>query len=379
MSFADRCLHFRETVARQADLVMFPISADLQYLTGLPRDLPTFGAVLHPGIWLEGLWMTPASGPVLVLARMSAEFGGLIPADLDVRIIGDNDDPILMIRDLLQEFNVPDNPRIAVGDRTYAETLICLQGLRPDIQFSSASELLRPQRMIKNEAEIALMRQAGQITEAAYRDTLPLLKYGMTELDLISELNHQLRRHGSLGESFTTSLYTVGPDHEMLFGQREKTMPRRLDPPVSILTDFGAICQGYCYDYGRTIYFGEPDPELQHVFDLVMAAQACGIRAMKADQVTAGQIDAVARQVIAVAGFGADFRHRLGHGIGLDVHEPPFLAAGDDTVLREGMLFTVEPSIFFEGRCSARVEDVIVVRPDGGEALTSGFQDLSIV
>src|SRR5215468_3311404 len=144
-----------------------------------------------------------------------------------------------------------------------------------------------------------------------------------------------------------------------MFGKRLETWPRVLTPPLSILFDFGAVLDGYCYDYGRTVSFGEPDAEFQRVHKLVMESQAAGVAAMKAGQVTCAQVDAAARKVIADAGYGDEFRHRLGHSIGLDVHEPPFLTASDQTVMQEGMLFTVEPSITQYHTFSARVEDVV--------------------
>jgi Xaa-Pro dipeptidase len=148
---------------------------------------------------------------------------------------------------------------------------------------------------------------------------------------------------------------------------------------VSILFDFGAAYQGFCYDFGRTVSFGTPPEELQRVHQLVMASQQAGIQAMKAGVVTTEQVDAAARKVIEDAGYGAEFRHRLGHGIGMDVHEPPFLTAGDTTSIQAGMLFTVEPSIMQFNTFSARVEDVVVARPDGGEPLTRGYPDLIVV
>src|SRR5262249_11660929 len=115
------------------------------------------------------------------------------------------------------------------------------------------------------------------------------------------------------------------------------------------------------------------------VYSLVMQAQAQGIAAMKAGTVTAEQVDAAARKVIEEGGYGQEFRHRLGHGIGMDVHEPPFLTKTDTTLLQEGMLFTVEPSITQLNSFSSRVEDVVVARPGGGEPLTKGFQSLIVI
>jgi Xaa-Pro aminopeptidase len=296
-----------------------------------------------------------------------------------MRVLGDFDDPAALMRDMLKGFNLPAKPRVAISDRTLGETVSALQAILPEATFCSATDILRAQRVIKSADEVAVMRRAGAITEAAFSDVLKRLKWGMTELDIITEVDFQLRRHGSLGPSFTTSLYNSGPDHPLLFGARQQTWPRVLDKPVSVLFDFGGVYEGYCYDFGRTVSFGEPNAQFRKVYDLVMAAQKAGIAALQAGRNTAAQADAAARQVIIDGGYGEAFRHRLGHGIGLDVHEPPFLTASDHTVLQEGMWFTVEPSITLSHEFSARVEDVVVVRPGGGEPLTSGFQTLHIV
>jgi Xaa-Pro dipeptidase len=346
----------------------------------VPRDVPNFGAVLHPGAWLEGAWLTPTAEPVLALPRMTAEFGGLasLPG-VQLHVLQDHDDPARMVRGFLSAFALTEHPRIAIGDATHGSTVSALHRLLPTATFLSATEVLQPLRVVKGEDEIAVMRRAGAITEAAFASVLEKLAHGMTELDVVSEVDHQLRRHGSLGPSFTTSLYTSGPHHPLLFGQREATWKRSLTPPVSILFDFGAILDGYCYDFGRTVFFGEPDAATRAIFDLVMASQAAGIAALRAGRATAAEADRAARAVIVDGGYGEAFRHRLGHAIGLDVHEPPFLTAGDDTVLQEGMLFTVEPSITRFETFSARVEDVVAVRSDGGEPLTTGYRDLLVV
>jgi Xaa-Pro aminopeptidase len=284
-----------------------------------------------------------------------------------------------MVKGFLKTFELPKHPRVAISDKCEGETVSQLNKLLPGATFVSATDILRSLRVIKSEDEIAVMRKAGQITEAAFAEVLKKLKHGMTELDIVSEVDYQLRKHGALGPSFFTSLYNSGPNHPLLFGQPEVTWKRVLTPPVSILFDFGAIFDGYCYDYGRTVFFGEPSKDFQDIFKLIMTSQEAGIAAMKAGQATTEQIDKAARDVLVDAGYGDVFRHRLGHGIGMDVHEPPFLTAGSKTVVQEGMLFTSEPSITQFNTFSCRVEDVIVVRPAGGEALTKGFREMLVV
>ena len=380
MNYNERLSKFQQTLLGQADLAFFPLSADLQYLTGIGRDIPNFGAVLHPGAWLEGVWLTPQHEPLLALPRMTAEFGGMSSlTGVKVHILSDHDDPAKMVKGFLEGFDLLRNPRIAIGNTTHGSTVSALNALAPGATFVSATELLGSMRAVKSEAEIEVVRKAGALTEAAFKEVVAKLEHGMLELDIVSEVDYQLRKHGSLGPSFTTSLYNSGPNHKLLFGQRQATWKRVLTAPVSILFDFGAILDGYCYDYGRTVFFGEPDDEMQTIHKLVMASQAAGIAALKNDGTTTAQADKAARDVMIEGGYGEEFRHRLGHSIGLDVHEPPFLTASDSTVLQEGMLFTVEPSITQFETFSARVEDVVVVRPNGGEKLTNGFQELIVI
>ncbi len=378
--YLDRLTQFQGLLKGKADLAFFPASADLEYLTGVPRDIPNFGLTMHPGAWLEGAWITPHNAPVLPLPRMSAEFSGLGRVQgIDIRVLGDWDDPAALVKDILKGFDLPARPTVAISDLTTGETVVKLQRILPDAVFISATDILRELRVIKSEDEIALMREAGRITEAAFADVVAQLKHGMTELEILSEVDYQLRRHGALGPSFTTSFYNSGPNHPLKFGDRLNTWPRVLTPPVSLLFDFGAVYRGMCYDFGRTVFFGDPTPEAQRVYDLVMQSQAAGVAALKAGAHTCEQVDAAARRVIEEAGYGEAFRHRLGHGIGMDVHEPPFLTKGDQTLLREGMLFTIEPSITLFDTFSARVEDVVVARPDGGEKLTNGWQSLIVI
>ena len=375
-----RVTDFQALLSEVADFAFLPPSADLQYLIGIPRDIPNYGAVMHPGAWLEGAWLSSKHPPVIALPRMTVEFGGLNRFEgIEVRVLGDWDNPASLVTEILEALDLPPAPRIAIGDTTSGETIVALQSLLPNATFVSATTIVRQMRVIKSEEEIRLMRRAGEITTATYEAVCEKLQHGMTELDIVSEIDFQLRLHGSLGPSFTTSLYCSGPQHPLLFGKREETWRRQLHAPVSILFDFGAAYQGYCYDFGRTVFFGEPDAEFQRVYKLVMESQATGMAAMRAGQVTAAAVDRAARNVITEAGYGEEFRHRLGHGIGLDVHEPPFLTTDDETVLRAGMLFTVEPSIMQFDNFSARVEDVVAVREGRGEPLTTGFRELRVV
>ncbi|MEJ2757504.1 MAG: Xaa-Pro peptidase family protein, partial [Anaerolineales bacterium] len=271
--------------------------------------MPTFGATHHPGEWVEGLWITPDQEPAMALTRMTASFSP--PKGIgQVMILGDHDDPGNFLRGILAQLQINHPGRVAVGESTTSDTLRHLQSLEPEVKFISGSSLLTEQRKIKSSEEIALMRKAGEITEAAFAEVVQKMKHGMTELDVILETDAQLRKQGGFGPSFNTTLYVVGPNHELLFNQQETTWTRVLTAPVSILFDFGAIYDGYCYDFGRTVSFGKPAEDLQLAHGLVMASQKAGITAMISGAATAEQVDAAARAVIDDAGLGETFRHR---------------------------------------------------------------------
>lgn len=364
--------------AAGVDLLFLSRSANLSYVTGLVREQPNFGNTMYPGEWLTGAWVPRQGAPILTVPKMVADFHGVEAGATEVRVLGAADDGTAMAASVLDQLGIPATAQIALEDRSWAESLIRLQALRPQASFSLASRVLGPLRRIKDATEIQILREAGQVTESAYRATLAQLKHGMTTLDLVTEVNYQLRRAGATAESFVTSFYNMGRDFPFDFHNRDQVLQIPLEPPVSVSFDFGAVYQDYCYDFGRSVFFGEPDAEYRRIYELVMASQAAGIRALTVGS-TCEQADAAARAVIEEGGYGEAFRHRLGHGIGMDVHEPPFLTAGDKTVLEEGMCFTVEPSIFIPHHMGARVEDIVVVRPGGGEPLTAGYQGLHVV
>jgi Xaa-Pro aminopeptidase len=266
--------------------------------------------------------------------------------------------------------------RIAVDNRTWGETLLHLQSLAPDAAFVPARPLLQPLRIIKDADEIATMRRAAEIADATMGAVIPQLRIGMTETDVNSLVETEMARLGSAWPSFGTHCFAMGPSGAHDVGHREVLTLR---PGDALSFDFGCVVDGYCSDYGRTVHLGEPTAEFRRVYDLVLRAQGAAIAAMRSGTITAEGLNRVARAVIDAGGYGHGFRHRLGHGIGLDVHEPAYLLDGDDTVLESGMAFTIEPSVFLPGQIGVRVEDVVIVTPDGGMTISDRHRDLVFV
>ncbi len=373
--YAGRIARVRAAMAAQGiDLLFLAPTANLQYFTGIERGGPNFGDVNYPGGWIAGAYLSLDRGPVLTFPRMVAEFDLESLPGADLRVLPDAGDPAALVRDVLRSFGTV--RRVAVDNRTRAETVLGLQTALPDAAFVPARPLIQPLRIIKDEEEIATMRKAAQIADATMGAVIPQLHAGMTERDVNSLVETEMARLGSQYPSFGTHCFVMGPNGDADVGHRANLT---LKAGNSLSFDFGCVVDGYCSDYGRTVHIGEPKPEFRRVYDLVLRAQETAIAAMCAGQITAEELNRVARAVIEEAGYGHGFRHRLGHGIGLDVHEPAYLLDGDTTVLTSGMAYTIEPSVFIPGKVGVRVEDVVIVTPDGGLPLSNQHRSLATI
>ena len=221
-------------------------------------------------------------------------------------------------------------------------------------------------RRAKSKDELEVMTRACRLVDQVMGEVSPLVVSGVSELELARDIDFAMRAKGSLGPSFDTGVWGMGPE-----SGRDATVRisgGTVERGLAISFDFGSVVGGYCSDFGRTVQVGEPTPEFSRVYDVVMAAQAAGIAAVRPG-VPASAVHAAARGVVVDAGLGEWFRHRTGHCIGLDVHERPFISEEDNTPLEVGMTFTIEPSVFRPGYYGARVEDVVVCEDSGGRKL----------
>ncbi|MBM3450343.1 MAG: aminopeptidase P family protein [Armatimonadetes bacterium] len=359
------------------ELLVVPRTTNMEWLVGVRRDKAPYTAIMHPGAWAGAVYLGQDKGPIVALPRMDVQFElGDIPG-MEVRVIQDADDHKQFVLNLINEFKL-NKKTIAVEDRSHASTLFHLQELVPDGKFDLAYKIFRPLRNPKTEAEIERMCGAAKILDAAMGDILKKIRIGMTELELYSETEHQLYKHGSYAPSFPTSIYIENPNRATKSRELKGKTNHPLERGTAIAFDFGAVYQGYSGDFGRTVWLGKPPEEFLKTHKLVMDSQAAGITAAKTG-ITAEDLNQVARKVIEDGGYGPNFRHRLGHGMGMDCHEPPFLTPGDKTVLKAGMVFTIEPSIAIDNKWVVRVEDAVVIRDGGGEPLSTFRKDVLVV
>ncbi len=346
------------------DLMFLPPSADLEYLTGMQRRVPTFGNVGYAHHWVAGAMFAPGREPVFVLPRMITEFDLPDGVTGEVVTVKELDDGARIMRSVLERFGAVGT--LAVGDRAWAQSVIEISALCSPSAVVSAEPILSPMRRIKSGAELELMTASCRLVDRVMAAIEKKVVPGVTELELAAEVSYEMKASGSRADSFDTAVWSMGPLDQRDATVRVSTQPLREGMGVSF--DFGAVISGYCSDFGRTVHVGDPGEEYVRVYELVMAAQQAGLDAVRPGT-TAAQVHAATRQVIVDGGYGEWFRHRTGHCIGLDVHELPYISEEDDTPLEEGMTFTIEPSVFWPGRVGVRVEDVILCTADGGRKL----------
>jgi Xaa-Pro dipeptidase len=262
-----------------------------------------------------------------------------------------------------------------VGVEYTAMRVLELRGIEQaaEVQAEDATPILSSLRMVKDAGELAAMRAAVQVVETALRAAVAQIRAGMTERELAEIWEREMRQAG--GAPSFTSIVASGPNAA---NPHHSNGDRAFQPGDLIVMDGGALCDGYASDITRTIALGEPSAEARRIYDLVLAANAAG-RAACRPGATGGAIDQAARAQIEAGGYGPQFLHRTGHGLGLEIHEPPYIVAGSDEPLAPGATFTIEPGIYVAGLCGVRIEDDVVITADGAESLTTFERELIIV
>jgi Xaa-Pro aminopeptidase len=225
-----------------------------------------------------------------------------------------------------------------------------------DVKLTATEGMIETIRMVKEPAEIDLMKKAAVITDATFESVVKRIKAGMTELQIAWELEKAFHENGSEGLAFPT-IVGSGPNAAL---PHAKPSGRPVKDGETIVIDMGGRYQGYDNDITRTICLGKADAKLKEVYNVVLEAQQTATKQIRAGM-TGKEADAIARDVIAKAGYGEAFGHSLGHGVGFQEHEQPYLSASSKQKLADGMVFTVEPGIYLTGWGGVRIEDTVVM------------------
>lgn len=244
----------------------------------------------------------------------------------------------------------------------------------PDIAFTSIEQGVEQLRMVKDDVEIAALRQACEISDQALADVVKAVREGMTERDLARKLDARMREYGADGPGFPT-IVASGP-HSAI--PHHQPTDRQLERGDFVKIDFGACYAGYHADETRTFVLGTAANWQREIYELVAAAQRAGREALR-DGASAKDVDAASRRVITDAGYGEHFTHGLGHGVGLEIHEDPFLGYSATATLADRIPVTIEPGVYLPGRGGVRIEDTLLVGVEGAESLTRTDRDLVLL
>lgn len=255
----------------------------------------------------------------------------------------------------------------------FAEYQMISKGL-PDVEWKTIGNAIEEIRMIKSPEELVLLRKASKIGDDAFTHMLNFIKPGMTEKEIALELEFTMRKLGADGLSFE-SIIASGTNGAL---PHARPTDKKIQTGELLTMDFGCIYQGYCSDMTRTIAIGEVNDKLKEIYEIVYRAHMEALAALKPGRVCS-EMDSIARDIIAEAGYGEYFGHSLGHSVGLEVHELPTLSQKDQSVLREGMMATIEPGIYIEGVGGVRIEDLAVVTADGAESLVTSEKKLIVI
>ncbi len=376
--FGERIARARRLAdAAGLDALLIGVGPDLDYLAG------------YPAMPLERLTMLviPSSGPsTLVVPRLEVAPARLCPAVdggfIDVVTWEETEDPVARVGRLVADAvgrPIAALARLAVSDRLWATHVLRIQTLIESARLEPAGTVLRELRMIKDPAEIELLRLAAEAADRVVERIAAGRLVGRTEADVAGEVRAWLLTEGHDLAEF--AIVASGPNSASPHHEASDRVIRAGEP---IVLDIGGVLGGYGSDITRTLWVtgGDagrgPDAEFLRLFTVLRAAQARATAAVRPGVPCEG-IDATARTFIGAEGYGERFIHRTGHGIGLEGHEEPYLVAGNLEPLRTGMAFSVEPGIYLEGRYGARLEDIVVCGEDGPIVLNRAPLDLYVV
>jgi Xaa-Pro dipeptidase len=339
-------------------LVLNP-GPSLKYCTGLNFHLSERPVVVI---------FIPDHLPIIVLPELETAKVQNLPYKISAHPYGEDPDTwVEAFRDATANTNGSLN-QVGVESRGFRFLeLQLLKKALPQSEFIAADDVVASLRMYKEESEVESMQRAVDIAQDALMDTLPYMGVGSTEAEIAAELSMELMRHGSNPHLPFFPIVSGGPNSA---NPHAAPSDRPLIPGDLLVIDYGANVNGYFSDITRTFAVGDVDPECHRVAEIVQNANQTGRGAVRPG-IQASEVDEVTRGVIETAGYGDFFTHRTGHGLGLEVHEDPYIRADNNLILEIGMAFTVEPGIYLPGRFGVRVEDNVVVTKDGVRCLTS--------
>jgi len=350
--------------AAGAAVAVFGLSSNMRYLIGFSDE---------PGERML-LLLVPRSGDAeIVVPELYADQVESTSPPAAIHVWTDGEDPGALLKEVAGGLD-RDGGRILLDDSLWSAFALLVQDAFPGRSFGLASTVMAPLRARKDESEIAALKRAGGIADRAYLEVTGEPVSGLTETQLAGRLEAAMVEGGADAIAFET-LVASGPNSAL---PHYRAGSRTIRPGDVVILDYGCRVDGYCSDISRTIVCGPPSDEVMRVHAAVRSAHLAA-RDRVVLGVRAEEVDAAARDVLTDAGYGDRFVHRTGHGVGLDVHEPPYIVGGNEQRLERGMAFSIEPGAYFAGEFGVRIEDVVVVGGSGAVPMTEVPHELKEV
>lgn len=343
------------------DTMVITPGADLRYLTGytaLPLER------------LTCLVLRSSADPVLVVPALEKPAAIAAGIDFEIATWAETDDPFALVASLAGK---PET--IGLDDHMWVSRAIALRAAMPDAMQVLAGPVVQELRIRKDQAEISALRVAGEAIDRVHTNVPTWLRPGRTEREVGADIARAILAEGHETVDFVivgSGPNGASPHHEL--------SDRVIEVGDPVVVDIGGTMpSGYCSDSTRNyLAGGAAPPAYLRAYDVLLAAQTAQ-RAHARPGVTAESVDRIGREIIDAAGYGEQFMHRTGHGIGQESHEEPYIVAGNELILEPGMAFSIEPGIYQAGRFGARIEDIVVCTDDGIECLNNTARELVII
>lgn len=351
---------------QETDVAFLNSTENVFYLTGFHTD---------PHERLMGLFVFQNAEPLFIVPGM--EVGQVKDSGWPYEVLGyaDHEDPWELIRGSIEQRGVEAANLIAFEQDvlTYSRSQ-ALQSLFTKAKVRPIEEKLNDMRVVKDEDEIAIIRRAAEMADYGVQVGVEALQEGITEMEVLAKIEYELKKKGIREMSFSTMV---------LFGEKSghphgNPGARKLQSGDLVLFDLGVVLDGYTSDITRTVVYKEVSEEQKSIYNTVLKAQLASLEVSKPGR-RIGDLDQAARDTITDAGYGDLFPHRIGHGLGINVHEFPSMSHLNDDLLKEGMTYTIEPGIYNPDVGGVRIEDDVLVTKDGYETLTKYPKELQII
>ncbi len=342
--------------------------------------------ILSPGsdmLYFTGFWDEPMErlelaflprdlDPLFVVPTMYREHVAEHSWIKDIRTWSDSEDPTVLLKNVVRELKI-EKAKVALDTKMWSRFFLMLLQCAPHAKYSDASEVTSAVRSVKDAEEIQVLEKAFVNTERVMAKVIEESRAGMYEKDLQDLIERELRANGSEGVSFKP-IVTSGPRGAM---PHLRGGDKKIEKGEGVILDFGGIFNGYATDVTRTVFIEHCSPEMKKVYEIVKEANQRTFDSARPG-IPAQEMDRTARGLLKSEGYGEYFSHRIGHGLGMDVHEDPYLTEGNTDPLQAGNVFSIEPGIYLPGRFGVRIEDIVVLEQSGARRFTNYTREIVI-